>query len=287
MSKSKKQLEIDIQIRHQELAKRLLVVPEYMQLITEYEALDIFGEKLTSLHEEESSLMKSLPLTLPATITKTSPVYKTVQRYQEVREEIDALTDRRRELGELIRQKWQLPYPYTKGHLLEVAAGRDRFLLKTEDLRFVEIVQQREPRYRPVDPAKLSEEERAFCPHHSEVIDDGFLDQDGYLHLRIKPGTPRDILHHLIDVHLNIYEPPRKKTQYRGPETPKRWREKGVIDHFDIWHRVCVEGKSPYLIAQELTGIYEKPADNKEVGSTYNQVLRALKRSTRKMEPKP
>lgn len=51
--------------------------------------------------------------------------------------------------------------------------------------------------------------------------DNGFLDTDGYLHVRIKPDAPKKLIHHFIDEILECYPTPlpkmdpRKKTRFR------------------------------------------------------------------------
>ena len=55
---------------------------------------------------------------------------------------------------------------------------------------------------------------------HLTMKDDGLIDKNGFIHVKIRPDTPRPLLHYYLDGILNSLsiKDPRKKGRFRGEE---------------------------------------------------------------------
>jgi hypothetical protein len=268
MKKSKKETEKDIQLRDKLQAEALLNNETYRQLIAEYEDLKLFGKKRNRIAKEEDHIMKLLPKKLPKTISTSSKYFYLIQRWRELDKEKDELEERWTTISKEIFSKFNLPLPYSLNELKIIAEGKAVFL---EELnKIVDIIQLRPTQYKPIPPEQLTKEDLAFCPHHSEIVDDGYLDEEGFFHFKIKAGEPRYAIHYLLDILLKMHEPEKKKERFRT----------GYINPFEILYKVSGEGKNRLQIAKELSGINikgENPAYNPELKAKYEQVKRATK----------
>lgn len=84
----------------------------------------------------------------------------------------------------------------------------------------VKIVRLRTPEYETGKHFDISD---GIPTLRTVMKDSGFLDADGYLHLRIKPDAPKDLIHYFIDKTLECYsnyplpkEDPWKKERFRA-----------------------------------------------------------------------
>lgn len=227
--KSKEQVENDIQNRHRLKAKKLLADEDYVKDMEEYESLGLWGGKRQAITDEKYRIMNTLPKELH-TITSDSPYYNKILRWKELDLEENQFGFRRAEIRN--KHKDKQPYPYTVNELKEIADGAGRFLLEEE--KIVDIVRLREPKYKPIDPKTVSKEDLDYCPNHSEIVDDGYRDDEGYLYFKVKPDEPRIIIRHLIDALLNIYgDKEKKKSRFRKEQADaldiyKAWMESGL-----------------------------------------------------------
>lgn len=87
----------------------------------------------------------------------------------------------------------------------------DSFSKMSGFLNPVKIIQLRSPQY------ALPTVEVNGIPTLT-LKDAGYVDVNGYIHVRIRPDTPRHLIHHYIDKMLDSYskEEPGKKTRFRA-----------------------------------------------------------------------
>ena len=74
--------------------------------------------------------------------------------------------------------------------------------------------------------------------------DDGFEDVNGYIHVRIRPDTPRHLIHHYIDEMLNSYQSqtiPKENTRFRDEK----------ITALEVWEQRRLRKSFPE-IAKEM-----------------------------------
>lgn len=272
MEKTKKQA---TQERHKLQAEALLKKPAYIQAIKEYEDLSLWGKKRDAIAKEKDRIMKLLPKK-PMTISPSSKYFKHIQRYKKLDEMESNLEDEKSMKYKEICSKFSLSYLYSLSELKEIAEGKGFFFDSLKGI--INIIRLRETKLKPIPNEQLTKEDLAFSPYHSEIVDDGFLDEEGFLHFKIKAGEPRYMIHFLLDSLLNIYEPKTKKERFRT----------GYINPFEVFYKESFEGKNPLQIAKELSGIEikgENPAYNQELKQKYEQVKRASK-AAKKFIPK-
>lgn len=275
MRKSKKDMEKDIQQKDKLIAEWLLKNELYIKLINEYKDLDLFGQKRRKMSNEQQTIMDSLPKKLPNIIKPSSKYFKPLQRYKELQQEADNMELRRTIIMNEIRIKFNLRYPYSFNELESIADGNGYFLGELN--KIVDIIQLRPTQFETI---KKDPNPHSFC-FESEVIDKGYLDEEGFLHFKIKAGEPRKKIHHLLDTLLNMFEPPKKKERFRI----------GKLNPYEIAFKETVEGKNRLQIAKEIRGLSNikghdvNPAVDSEMNAKYKQVIRASK-SIKKINPK-
>lgn len=274
-----KKTENTIQAMHKEKAMSLLNNIDYLEYIKKFEELSLFGERRERIAREKEELIKKLPKE-DATITPSSPFHETVKRWKELDKEESDLDLQRLVTRNAILNKYSIPYIYCIDELNDIVKGHDRFLF--DESNIVDLVRLREPKYKPIPRQQLTKEDLDYCPTHSEIIDDGYLDENGCLHFKIKPTAQRYLIHHLLDVLLDLYPfeaPPKggnreKRSRFRI-DSPDR-----LAEGLEIIQEVS-KGKSLLRIAKERCGINENPAYNATVKAAYENDRRLLNKAKR------
>lgn len=266
-----KKTEDTIQAMHKEKAMGLLNNIDYLEGIKKFEELSLFGERRERIAREKEELIKKLPKE-DATITPSSPFHETVKRWKELDKEESDLELKRLITRNAILNKYPIPCIYSIDELNDIVKGHDRFLF--DESNIVDLVRLREPKYKPIPRQQLTKEED-YCPTHSEFIDDGYLDENGCLHFKIKPTVQRYLIHHLLDVLLDLYPFTGKKVKKRRH---KKDSSEAVEDGLKIIQQVR-KGKPLLQISKERCGINENPAYNATVKVQYEKDRRHVNKT--------
>jgi len=112
---------------------------------------------------------------------------------------------------------------------------------------------------------------------YTELADRGILDDKGYVHIKVNPLAPREIIHSQLDWILDRY----------GNKSNIRWRE-GKLEDLRDGLKIYDEhkkGKPLLQITKERCGIDESPAYNPTVKAHYEKVKRLYKMAKEIKEP--
>ncbi|NIQ14271.1 MAG: hypothetical protein GTO02_07660 [Candidatus Dadabacteria bacterium] len=175
-------------------------------------------------------------------ISPDNPIYK---EYMGLEEECEKLIE------ELDQRKNEFYRKYDFDYSLWIFSEEEQkesfeYLEQTgivEDLLFqdlkkiVDVVRVRPIKIRTIPPEELTEEQLDISPEWSEIEDNGIIDEEGYIHIKVKakPESPKYLIHYLIDDILDECVTPTKgRFRKERIEALEVWEKRRLRKPFSV-----------------------------------------------------